>query len=119
MKEKIFVISFMIIIFGAFFINIFAPKKEISIYERRKLAKMPEITFEGLINKVDTTRIDKYIADHFLLRDKLRSLKTNVEFLLNKSDVNNLFYYDNYYFKYEEKYSERQIEAFSKKINYI
>lgn len=119
MKEKIFVFSFFIIVFSAFILNIFLPKKEISIFERRKLAKMSEITVEGLLNKEATLDIENFVADHFVLRDSFRSLKTNIEFLLNKSDVNNLFYYDNHYFKYEEEYSERQINNFVKKINKI
>ncbi len=119
MKEKIFVIVFMIIIFTTCLFNIFTKKQDISLYERRKLASNINITFEGLLNKELTNDIDKYVADHFILRDKLRSIKVNFEFLLNKSDVNNLFYYKGQYFKYEDKYSERQINNFVDKINYI
>lgn len=119
MKEKIFVIIFMLIIFSTFMLNIFAEKKEISISERRKLAKLPEITVKNLLNKEATTNIENYVADHFVLRDALRGIKTNIEFLLNKSDVNDLFYYKGHYFKYESEYNERQINKFSEKINYI
>lgn len=43
----------------------------------------------------------------------------NIETLLGKTDVNDLFYYKNHYAKYENKYDEEQFYKFTNKINYI
>lgn len=119
MKEKLLVISFMIVIFGFMFLNIFSEKEEISYYERRKLARLPDITISGLLNKESTSNLDSYVADHFFFRNNFRKLKIDIETLLGKTDVNDLFYYKNHYFKYENKYDEEQIYKFTEKINYI
>lgn len=119
MRKKIFVILFFIIIYSFMFLNIFSKKETISKYERRKLAKFPNITINGLLNKSVTSDIDKYITDNFIIRDSFRTLKIKTEFLLNKTDVNDLFYYKNHYFKYENNYDEKQINKFVQKINYI
>lgn len=119
MKEKLLVISFMMIIFSLMFLNIFSKKEEISYYERRKLAKLPDITISGLLNKESTSDLDSYVADHFFLRNDFRKLKIDIETLLGKTDVNDLFYYQNHYFKYENKYDKEQIYKFTEKINYI
>lgn len=119
MKEKILVISFMIVIFAFMFFNIFSKKEEISYYERRKLTDLPDITLTGLLNKESTTELDEYIADHFIFRNNFRKLKTDTEILLGKTDINDLFYYKNHYFKYEKVYNEKQINKFTEKINYI
>lgn len=119
MKEKLLVISFMMIIFSLMFLNIFSKKEEISYYERRKLAKLPDITISGLLNKESTSDLDSYVADHFLFRNDFRKLKIDIETLLGKTDVNDLFYYQNHYFKYENKYDKEQIYKFTEKINYI
>ncbi len=119
MKEKLLVISFMLIIFSIMLLNIFSKKEEISYYERRKLAVLPNITLNSLLNKESTAELDGYIADHFIFRNDFRKLKIDIEFLLGKTDVNNLFYYNNHYFKYENIYDEKQINKFTEKINYI
>ncbi len=119
MKEKLLVISFMVIIFSFMFLNIFSKKEEISYYERRKLATLPDITLTSLLNKESTESLDSYIADHFVFRNDFRKLKIDVENILGKIDVNDLFYYQNHYFKYENKYDEKQTQKFTEKINYI
>ena len=78
MKEKLLVISFMLIIFSLMFLNIFSKKEEISYYERRKLAGLPEITISGLLNKESTSDLDSYVADHFFLRNDFRKLKIDI-----------------------------------------
>ena len=50
MKNKIITISFIISLFGMFFTNLIVKDIDISISERRKLAKFPEIKTEDLIN---------------------------------------------------------------------
>ncbi len=119
MKEKILVIGFMLIIFGFMFLNIFSKKEKISYYERRKLATLPDITLTSLLNKESTGFLDEYIADHFVFRNNFRKLKIDTEILLGKIDINDLFYYNNHYFKYENEYDDKQINKFTEKINYI
>lgn len=119
MKEKVYTIIFMFLMIGGFILNVVIPKKDISVFERRTLAKFPKMTIKGLLNGKDMSNFDTYVTDHFILRDTFRSVKAKTEILLGKSDVNGLFYKDSHYFKNETVYNERQVNGFVKKINYI
>ena len=59
MKNKIITISFIVILFGIFGANLIIKDTEISISERRKLAKFPEINSEDLLNGKWTKDFEK------------------------------------------------------------
>ena len=120
MKNKILTFIFCLIIFGFMILNLITKNEEISYTERRYLQKMPEISMRNLFNREISDNLEKYLTDHFILRDKFRSLKTIVNLnILNKKDTNNLYYKDGYIFKIEYPLKENNVINFSKKINSI
>ena len=53
----------------------FGPSQERSEEERRKLAQMPELTFESLLDKTFMEKFEDYSLDQFPLRNSFRTLK--------------------------------------------
>lgn len=73
----------------------FWPNNEMSEAERRKLAQMPELSAEALLNGSFMNDFESYTLDQFPLRDQFRSLKAVTEYgLLQKKDNNNLYIKD-------------------------
>ena len=71
MKNKIFIIVFLVYIFGFGIYSIVDTDKEISYTERRYLDKLPK--FELTNKYID--KLDGYLVDQFPLRDEYRSVK--------------------------------------------
>mgnify|MGYP003299417758 CR=1 FL=1 len=116
MKNKIITIIFIIYITAFSILGIIIKGKDISISERRKLSTFPEFT---LTNEY-ITKIDKYLLDHFPLRDNFRSIKANFNYnILNKLDNNNIYLKDNYIFKSNYPTNTKSISNFINKINLI
>ena len=114
MKNKITVLIFIIYITTFSILGIILKDKEISITERRKLSSFPEYTLDSeYVNK-----LDKYLLEHFPLRDNFRSIKANFNYnILNKLDNNNIYLKDNYIFKSVYPTNKDSISNFIKKIN--
>lgn len=75
----------------------FAPAQERSEEERRKLAQMPELNMESLLDKSFMEKFEDYSLDQFPLRNAFRSLKAL--FLYNglwQTDNNGYFIKDGY-----------------------
>ena len=116
MKNKIITIIFIIYITAFSILGIIIKDKDISLSERRKLSTFPEFT---LTNEY-ITKIDKYLLDHFPLRDNFRSIKANFNYnILNKLDNNNIYLKDNYIFKSNYPTNTKSISNFINKINLI
>ena len=79
MKNKILAILFIIIIFGFGILSIIFKDNEISSFERRKLAKFPEITLKAILDTTFMDKFEDYTMDQFVVRDKFRSLKAFTE----------------------------------------
>lgn len=116
MKNKIITITFIIYIVTFSILGIILKDNEISSTERRKLSKFPEYTLNGeYVNK-----LDKYLLDHFPLRNNFRSLKAKFNYnILLKLDNNNIYLKDNYIFKSEYPTNYESISNFISKINKI
>ena len=111
---------FFILIFGAFFLNIFTPDNEVSKWERRKLAKFPEFTFETLFNGKFFTSFQSYSDDQFILRDDFRVLNSFVRRnILLQKDVNGLYIEDGYIFKMDETLNEKSVINIANKTESI
>ena len=116
MKNKIITIIFLIYIFTFSILGIILKDEIISTTERRKLTTFPTITLDNEY----VTKLDKYVLDHFPLRDKFRSIKANFNYLiLKKLDNNNIYLKDNYIFKSEYPTNKNSISNFINKINLI
>ena len=121
-KTKNIVLSlvFLVIIFGMFFINICKEQEDISLAERRKLAKFPEITLNSILKGNFSEDFENYTMDQFFYREAFRRLKANVEMkLLNKKDFNNIYEYNNTLIKQEYPLNEKSVLNIAKKINQI
>lgn len=114
MKNKILVIVFVCFIFSFSLLGIIVPDKEISTSERRKLASFPEFEFSNEW----ISDIDKYLLDHFILRDSFRSLKATYNYnILGKLDNNGIYLKDNYIFKSNYPTNKKSITNFINTVN--
>ena len=116
MKNKIITIIFIVYIFTFSILGIIIKDKEISASERRKLSSIPEFTLDSEY----VTKLDKYLLDHFPLRDNFRSIKANFNYnVIHKLDNNNIYLDNNYIFKSEYPTNKQSISNFISKINLI
>lgn len=71
--------------------SLLKPDRNFSKSERRYLAKKPEFSAEALFSGKYTEDYETYITDQFVLRDQFISLKTAVERLVGKKDINGVY----------------------------
>ena len=114
MKNKIFIIVFIVYIFGFGLYSIVDKDKDISYTERRYLDTIPK--FELSNKYID--KLDRYLVDHFPLRDEYRSVKALYNYnVLNMLVNNNIYIDDNYIFKSNYPTSISSVKNFVKHIN--
>lgn len=104
----------MLIIFPI--ITIFNSNKSVSPKENKTLSDFPELTKETFFNKSYVNGIDNFVSDHFTARKKLISLKTNMDIVSGKKEVNNIFILKDRLIK---RFSEPNYEKVSDNINAI
>ena len=75
----------------------FAPNKDISLWERRPLQKMPQITAESLLGGDFMKKFESYSLDQFPLRDSFRTLKSLFSYNVLQQADNNGIYVENGY----------------------
>ena len=104
------------VVFGIFFTAmflccIFLPKPEFSYSERRKLAQMPPITAETVMNGNAMTSFETYSTDNFPLRDTFRTLKAVTSaYAFRRLDNNNIYVADGYAAKIEYPMRESALD---------
>ena len=96
MKNKILIISFLIIIYSLSLISLLTPDQKISFTERRYLKEFPSFKLDSEYSK----DLESYLLDHFAFRDTFRKLKAeyNYHFLL-KEENNDVIFYKNGIYK--------------------
>ena len=105
-----------VLVLGAWF----GPVQDISEAERRKLAAMPDITVESILNGKFMTDFEKFTLDQFPLRDGFRTLKALVHYnLLRQGDNNGIYVADGYAAKLEYPLNETSLDGALKKFNHI
>ena len=120
MKNKILVISFLIIIYGFFFLNIFIPDLDISKSERRKLQEFPEISINNIFNKDFMNEFDEYSVDQFVFRDSFRNIKASYSFnVLGMLDNNGYFEKDGVLYNNLYPLNKKSIDSFINKIKIL
>lgn len=90
MKRSL-VIGFLVILYGIFFVNIFAEDKLFSENENRKLSQKPEFTMEKLLNGEFRDGFEKYITDQYVFRDSFVGLKSICESIIGKKENNDVY----------------------------
>lgn len=126
MKNKIFFITFILIWVILIILNFFKTNKTFSEQENRVLAKIPKFSVEKLVSGEYSSELDTYINDHFIFRDGWLKVNSELNVLLQKSEINDVYIgKDGYLFKkfnYSQKNKENmndavtQIENLSKKV---
>ena len=120
MKNKIITISFIICLFGIFFTNLIVKDTDISISERRKLAKFPEINSEDLLNGKWTEDFEDYTQDQFVGRDLLKNVKSFWSInIFRQKDNNKMFEKDGALYKMEYPLSETNVKKNAEKIKKV
>lgn len=120
MKNKIFFITFMLVWIVLVILNIIIKNPSFSEQENRYLAKMPNFTFEKLLNGKYQEELDNYINDHFIFRNEWLKIKSGMEILLGKTENNNIYIgKDGYLFEKFEYTNEesKHLENVIKVIN--
>ena len=114
MKNKIITIVFLIVIIGLGFISVLAKDNYLSNFERRKLAQFPKW------GKDFTSKLDDYLLDQFVFRNKLINLNSFVnKKVLNKIDNNDVYVIGDTIYDKIYPLDEKQVSNFTKKVNYI
>ncbi len=114
------IVSVMIFFFTVLFLII--PKAEFSESENRQLALWPVYTFQSLKEGTYMSGIQKYLSDHFPMRDEFMTLKTKTEILLGKEEINGIYIASDGYLIEEydaPKQNEKIITQFNKLYNDI
>ena len=86
LETQEYLIKINIAIFIALFgiggvVFLLSPKEDISVNEKRALAKMPTFSFEALKKGTYFKEIDNYVADNFILRQQLTELAGQIKAL--------------------------------------
>ena len=119
-KNKVVVILFIAIITSIFLINILFEDIDISITERRKMAKFPKMTLSTLSSGTFFDKFEDYTMDQFAGREKFRKLKAVIETkIFGKIDTNNIYIKDDIFISQEYPLNEKSVLNLTKKINDI
>ena len=94
-KNIVLSIIFITFLFTFMIVNIVKKDDDISYSERRKLEKVPKITYDSVINGTYFSKLDKYTTDQFIWRDNFRKIKIDID-LLTKNNYNKLYLYNDY-----------------------
>ena len=73
------VVVFLAFVFGVTALNVLTPTKDVSTYERRELARFPDVTLESVLSGDFATEFGVFVQDQAAFRDELRFLKSAVE----------------------------------------
>lgn len=110
-KKKIFVCTFLGVIFSISFLDIIKSDKEFSSLENRYLKKKPKFKISKFLDGSYNKEMDEYVNDQFIGRDSFINLKSIGEELLGKIENNNIVYgKEKYMFYKTEELDEKQIE---------
>ena len=98
----------------------FAPAKDISEAERRKLAQMPRLSVETILNGKFMTAFEDFSLDQFPLRDAFRTLKAGFHYkVLRQGDNNGIYVVHDYAAKLEYPLNETSVDSALGKFNHI
>ena len=98
----------------------FGPTHDISDSERRKLAQMPEITLDAILDGKFMSKFEDFTLDQFPLRDTFRQLKARFHYdVLRQGDNNDIYVADGYAAKLEYPLNEVSVTGALDKFRYL
>lgn len=89
---RLLAITFLLLIIAGTVFSILAPKRKFSENENRFLQQMPDLNLKTFFDGTFESEYETYVTDQFVLRDDWIALKTNVERLLQKKDINGVYF---------------------------
>ena len=117
-KNIVLSIIFITFLFTFMIVNIVKKDDDISYSERRKLEKVPKITYDSVINGTYFSKLDKYTTDQFIWRDNFRKIKIDID-LLTKNNYNKLYLYKDYIIEETYPLNKESVINVTNKINNI
>ena len=92
LKYRLIIILFFLFIAIFSCSLLFSHKRDISIQENRTLQTMPDFNIESIVDGSAMSSFEKYISDHFPLRDEWVTAKARFEYAFGKRVSNNVYY---------------------------
>ena len=80
-----------VILFAVSFLSLIGKDREYSENENRYLTTKPQFSWSSLMDGKFMDDAEAYLSDQFLLRDKLVSLRTNIDVFFGKRDINDVY----------------------------
>lgn len=100
--------TFLLLIFGITIASLLVSDTAFSENENRYLAEKPEFSADALFSGSYTKEYETYITDQFILRNTWIKMKTSLEYLLLKQDINGVYFAKDGY--YIEKIDSTDVE---------
>lgn len=109
---------FMAVLCGLGAVTLLYPKQEYSVSERRKLAELPDISVENVLNTDYMDSLDTWLSDHFTGRDLWRSVYTFVSFnVMGKLETNGVHREGDILFQSDVPLSQKNVKRFVSYLN--
>lgn len=119
-KKTVTDIICCVVFFGFFvvfaLITIFKPKETFSELENKSLQRKPTLSWKTWFDRSYTDDLEKYVADHFSGRVDWLEIKSGVESLIGKKEINGIYVLDD---RLIEKISEPDYSDVDKSIKAI
>lgn len=96
-QNRVLILLFCILIFGFTIATFVAPKREFSERENVALAQRPQVSAEAVFSGQFSKDYESYLTDQFVMRDAWIGLKTAVERLTGKQDINDVYFAEDDY----------------------
>lgn len=117
MKRKYCGIIFLACLVVFLFVHGILPDKNISIEERRHLAKAPAFGWDNFVSGTFQEDLEEYLLDQFPFRQAFRSIKANMQyFVWGQKDNNGIYVVDGSISKVEYPLKESMV---TKAANYM
>lgn len=118
MKNKNYVFLIIVALYFVtmcFLVWVF-PKKEYSLSERRKLAQIPEVSVDSILDGNFMTEFEKASLDQFPFRDAFRNLKTVIS---TQKDEQGMYVADGSIVAMEYPLNQASVQYASKRFHYL
>lgn len=120
MKNKIITFLFGFILVLTFFLNIIIKDVEVSREERRKMATLPVLTIDSILDKTYFTELDNYLTDQFPFRNTFRKIKGYFSKNIFASNISNgAFIKDDNIFEINSEVNYKSLDNLSNVINKV
>jgi len=117
-KNVVVTITFLLFLILVFLANILKKDTDISLTERRELAKFPNITTKTIFNGNASKKLETYTTDQMIEREEFKKLKSILEMnVFRKKDNNGIYSYQDSLIKIEYPLNEKSVLNVANKIN--